>query len=105
MLMEMSLCFFPFSIKKNKCIGSCNKINYPYAKICVADVVKNLNVRVFSLMSRTNEARFIEWHETCKWECKFGGNICNNKQRWNKNKCKCECKEVIDKGVFNKGFL
>ena len=32
--------FFPFSIKKSKCSGSCNDINHPYANICVADVVK-----------------------------------------------------------------
>ena len=32
--------FFPFSIKTSKCRGSCNNINYPYAKICVPDVVK-----------------------------------------------------------------
>ena len=31
--------------------------------------------------------------------------ICNNKQRWNKDKCRCECKELIDKGVCNKGFI
>ena len=51
-------------------------------------------------MSRTNKKRHIEWHETCKCECKFGANICNNKQRWNKDKCGCECKELIDKGGF-----
>ena len=32
--------FFPFSIKTSKCSGSCNNINYPYAKICVPDIVK-----------------------------------------------------------------
>ena len=51
---------FPFSIKTSKCSGSCNNINYPYANICVPDVVKNLNVEVFSLMSRTNETRHIK---------------------------------------------
>ena len=56
-------------------------------------------------MSRTNEARFMEWHETCKCECKFGANICDNKQRWNKNKCRCECKELIGKGMCDKGFI
>ena len=49
--------FYPFSIKTSKCSGSCNNINDPYAKMCVPDVVKNLNVKVFSLMSRTNETR------------------------------------------------
>ena len=97
--------FFPFSIETSKCSGSCNNINYPYAKICVPDVVKNLNVKVFNLMSRTTETRFIEWHETCRCECKFGANVCNNKQRWNKDKCRCECKESIDKGVYNKRFI
>ena len=51
---------FPFSIETRKCSGSCNNINYPSAKICVPDVVENLNVKVFNLMSRTNETRFIE---------------------------------------------
>ena len=56
--------FYPFSIKTSKCSGNCNNINDPYAKICVPDVVKDLNVKVFNLISRTNETRFIEWHET-----------------------------------------
>ena len=104
MLMEMSL-FFSFSIETSKCSGSCNNISYPYAEICVPDIVKNLNVKVFNLMSRTNETRFIEWHETCKCECKFGENVCINKQHWNKNKFRCECKELTDKGVCDKGYI
>ena len=47
--------------------------------MCVPDVVKNLNVKVFNLKSRTNETRHMEWHETCKCECKSGANIFNNK--------------------------
>ena len=43
--------FFPFSIKTSKCSGSCNNIKYPYAKICVYDVVKTLHFKVFNLMS------------------------------------------------------
>ena len=39
-------------------------------------------------MSRTNETRFIEWHETCKCKFRLDAVVCNNKQRWNKNKCK-----------------
>ena len=44
------LVFFLFSIKTSKCSDSCNNINYPYAKICVPDVVKNVNAKVFNLM-------------------------------------------------------
>ena len=53
--------FFPFSIETSKCSGNCNN--------------------VFNLMSRTNETSYKEWHETCKCECKFGSNVCNNKLR------------------------
>ena len=54
--------FYPFSIKTSKCSGSCNNINDPYAKLSVPDVVKNINIKVFNLISRTNETRHIKWH-------------------------------------------
>ena len=97
--------FYLFSIKTNKCSGNCNNINDPYARICLPDIIKNLNVKVFNLMSRTNETRFIEWHETCKCKCRLDAIVCNNKQRWNKDKCRCECKELIDKGMCDKEYI
>ena len=33
-----------------------------------------------------------KWHETCKCECRLNAIVCKNKQRWNKNKCRCERK-------------
>ena len=81
MLTKMILYFFPFSIKINKCNGSCNNINNPCAKLCVPYVVKNLNVKVFNLVSEINETRRIEWHETCKCKCGFNSSVCNIKQR------------------------
>ena len=97
--------FYPFSIKTSKCSGNCNNINNPYAKICVPDVIKDFNVKVFNLISRTNETRFTECHEKCKRKCRLDAIIWNNKQRWNKDKCICECKELIDKAVCNKRFI
>ena len=55
--------FYPFSIRTSKCSGSCNNINDPYAKLCVPDVVKNLNIKVFNLKSRMNETRHIKWQK------------------------------------------
>ena len=86
--------FYPYSIEVNKCSGSCNNINDPY----VPDVVKNINVKGLNLMSRTNEARHIKWHQTCKCTCRLDASVCNNKQLWNNDKYKCECKELTDKG-------
>ena len=94
-----------FSIKVNKCIGLCNNINNPYAKLCVPDVVKNINVKVFNLMSWSNQAKHIEWHETCKCKCRLNASVCSNKQRWNEDKCRCEYKKLVNKERCNKGFI
>ena len=96
--------FYPFSIKTSKCSGSCNNINDPYPKIWVPDAVKDLNVKVFNLMSRTNETRQIKWHETCKCKFRLDASVFNNKQRWNDDKFRRECKYLIDKGVCDKGY-
>ena len=52
--------FCSFSIKLNKCSGSCNNINDTYAKLCIPDTIKNINVKVFNLMSFTNQTKHIE---------------------------------------------
>ena len=52
--------FYPFSIKTSKCSGSCNNIDDPHAKICVSNVIKDLNVKVFNVMLRINETRHIK---------------------------------------------
>ena len=96
--------FYPFSIKTNKCSGNCNNINDSYARICVPDAVKILNVRVFNLMTLTNETRHIDWHESSKCICRLDKIICNSKERWNEDKCRCKCKELIDKRVCDKGY-
>ena len=61
--------FYPFSIKVNKCSGSCSSINDPYAKLCIPNIIKNINMKVFNLMQRINETRNMIWHETCKCVC------------------------------------
>ena len=96
---------YPFSIKTSKYSGNCNNINDPYAKICVPDVIRDLHVKVFNQMSRTNETRHIKWHETCKCICRLDAIVCDNKQRWNKDKCRYECKELVGKGVCSKGLF
>ena len=98
--------FYPYSIKVNKCRGSCNNVNNPFAKLCVPDITKNINVKVFNIMARINETRQIVWHETCKCMCKLTSAVCNSRQIWNEDKCRCECKEdLINKTVCDKGYI
>ena len=67
--------FYHYSINVNKCSSSCNDINDPYSRLCVPNVVKNINVKVFNLVSRTNETKHIEWNETFKCKCRLGANL------------------------------
>ena len=42
--------FYPYSIKVNKGSGSCNNINDPDVKLCIPDIAKSINVKVFNLI-------------------------------------------------------
>ena len=86
--------FYPYSIKVNKCSGSCNNKNDPFTKLCVPDITKNINVKVFNIMARTNETRQIVWHETCKCICKLTSAVCNSRQIWNEDKCDVNVKKI-----------
>ena len=47
----------------------------------------------------------VPWHETCKCKYRLDWSAYNNKQRWNNDKCRCECKELIGKGRCEKDLL
>ena len=77
------LVFYPLKIKINKCSGNCNNINDPMAKLCMPDIVKDMNIKIFNMLARINAMRKITWHESCKCICRFTKAVCNNKQEWN----------------------
>ena len=77
--------FYPYSIVVNKCSGNCNNINDPYTKLCVPDVIKDMNIKIFNLMSRINETRHVSWRESCTYKCRLNASVCNDKQLWNKD--------------------
>ena len=41
----------------------------------------------------------------CKCKCRQDTSVCNSKQCWNEDKCRCECKELIDKGYVIKDLF
>ena len=104
MVIEMTLCLFRLVSKQVNAVVVV-AISIIHAQNCVPDVVKNLNVKVFNIVSGTNETRRIERNEMCKSECRFNSSVCDDKQRWNDDKYRCECKELIDKGVCDKRFI
>ena len=58
--------FYPFTASVNKCGGSCNTIDDPYARFCVPNKVKNMNVELFNLMSGVDETKFLVQYELCE---------------------------------------
>ena len=77
----------------NKCSGSCDTINNPMAKLCVPVIVKRVNMQVYNFLMMLNETRSLLWHESCKCVSKLNSSVCNNKQIWNSDTCKCDCNE------------
>ena len=90
---------YPHIINVNRCNGNCNNITNPYSRVCVPDTVKNITVKIFDLMTLTNKTKQIIIHERCKCVCRLDQIVCNNTQKWNKDKCRCECL-VINFGVL-----
>ena len=54
---------FPHKIKVDRCVGSCNDVNNPYSKVCLPDIVKNMSVKFFDLISQQNELRQVSFHK------------------------------------------
>ena len=86
--------YFRYKNKVNKGIGSCDDINNPYSKACFPDIVKNFSVKVFDLVYNKNKTKSVKFHESYKCDCLLNSTVCNDKQKWNNNKCRCECLRI-----------
>ena len=98
--------FYPYKVLVNKCSGSFNTLDNPMSKICVPKIIKNVNMQVYNFLMRLNETRNVLWHESCKCVCKLSSSVCNNKQIWNDDTCRCDCNEDFA-GIINcnKGYM
>ena len=85
---------FLYKIKVDKCVGSCNDLENPYFKFCSPDIVKNISIKSFDLISRKIVLRNVSFHKSYKCSCLLDEKVCNNKQKWSKKKCRCECLKI-----------
>ena len=85
--------FYPYSVLVNKCSGSCNTFDNPMTKLCIPNVIKGANMQVYDFLMRLNETCNVLWHESCKCVCKLNSSVCNNKQIWKDDTCRCDCNE------------
>ena len=46
------------------------------------------------MITGINESKTLTKHISCECKCKFDGRKCNSNQKWNNDKCRCECKKT-----------
>ena len=49
--------FSPYNVLVNKCSGSCDTLDDPMARLCVPNIVKKVNMKVYNFLMRVNETR------------------------------------------------
>ena len=78
-----------FRISLSKCTGSCNVLS---SKICVLKEPKGINVKVFNMKTKKNEATEMTEQISCDSKFESNSTTFNSKQKLNNKTCQCECK-------------
>ena len=71
--------FYAFPVSDNNRGGSCNTTDDPYAQICVRNKFKNMNIKLFHLISEVNVTRFLVQHEQYERKRRLNESVCNQK--------------------------
>ena len=80
-------------VKLDRCVGSCNTLNVLSNQDCLQKKREDLNLSVFNMITGIIESKILAKHMSWKCNCKFDRRKCTSDQKWNNNKCKCECKK------------
>ena len=83
---------YPFMISLDECSGSYHSVDYLSTEVCVLSKTKDINVKVFNMITNKNEAKTKGKHISCDCKCKFNSTTWNSNQKWNDETCQCECK-------------
>ena len=90
---SQELRYSPFAVKLDKCVGSCNTLNDSSNKACVPNKTEDLNIHVFNTITGKNESKILTKDISCECKCKFDKRKCKSNQKWNNDKCRCECEK------------
>ena len=79
--------YYPFAVKLDRCVRSCNTLNYLSNKVRVPNKTEDLNLSMFNMITGINESKTLTKHISCECKSKFDGKKCNSYQWWNNDKC------------------
>ena len=89
---SQELCFYPFAVHLDSYAGSCNSLDGLSTRECVPNETKDLNLHVFSMITKISKSKTLTKHVLCKCKWKSDSKKYNSNQTWNDNKCWCESK-------------
>ena len=83
--------YYPFAVKLDRSVGSCNTLNDLSYKLYVPKKSKDLNIHVFNMITGINESKILTKDISCECKCKFDG-----------KKCRCDCKKQY---IYAKDYI
>ena len=63
--------YYPFAVKLDRCVGSCNTLNDLSNKICVPNKREDLNLSMLNMITGINESETLTKHISCECKCRF----------------------------------
>ena len=63
------------------------------AKMCGPNIIMRINMKVYNFLMRLDETRNVLRRESCKCIRRLNSSVCNSKQIWNSDTCRCNCNE------------
>ena len=70
-------CYYPFAVKLDRCVLSCNTLNNLSNKVYVTNKTEYLNLSMLNMITAMNESKKLTKHISCRCKCKFDGRKCS----------------------------
>ena len=81
-LYSQEIQYYPFAVKLDKRVGSCNTLHDLSEEVCVPNKSEDLNIHIFHMIAGTNELEILTKDISYECKCKFDGKKFNSNQKW-----------------------
>ena len=71
--LSQELHYYPFAVKLDKCVGSCNALNDLSNKVCAPNKTGDLNIHVFNIIAEKSESKISAKDISCETKSRFDG--------------------------------
>ena len=61
--------YYPFAVKSDRCVGSCNTLNELPNKVAVSNKIEDLDISVFNMITKINQLETVTKHISCECKC------------------------------------